>query len=62
MVMGRVMVIPMPTAGPWMAPMVGFVQWWIASAARPPLGEPCVSMYGYTQKIAEGTREPRTGV
>jgi hypothetical protein len=37
MFIGSVIVIPMPTAAPWIAPMVGLRQCWMARATRPPL-------------------------
>lgn len=37
MFMGSVMVMPIPTAEPWMAPIVGLREWWIARTERPPL-------------------------
>ena len=37
MVAGRVIVIPIPTADPLIAAIVGFEHLWMASAALPPL-------------------------
>ena len=43
MLVGRHIVMPTPTAAPFMAAMVGLEQLWMARETRPPLGTVSVS-------------------